>query len=122
MTERVQNRRGKPRIETSLEAKVTGADGGFEATVKNMSMSGLLLTSNRPIPEMTILGMRLSLPAKPEKRSPAYAFELTGAVVRSEPSREDKDQYEIAVFLTDMARESRAALQAFIEERLAGTN
>ncbi|MFG0319639.1 MAG: PilZ domain-containing protein [Planctomycetota bacterium JB042] len=120
MSERVQNRRGKPRVDTNLPAKVTAADGGFEATVKNMSMSGLLLTSNRPIPEMTILGMRLSLPARPDRRSPAYAFELTGAVVRSEPCREEPDQYEIAVFLTDMARESRSALQSFIEERLAG--
>lgn len=119
MAERVQNRRGKPRVDANLEARITGADGGFQATVENMSMSGLLLNSDRHIPEMTILGMRLALPANPETRSPAFAFELTGAVVRSEPSQDDPERYEIAVFLTDMARESRSALQSFIEDRLA---
>ena len=118
MAERVQDRRSKPRVDAGkLQAKVTAGEGGFEATVKNMSMSGILLTSDRHVPEMTILGMRLALPANPKTNSPPYAFEITGAVVRSEPSSDDPSKFEVAVFLTEMTRETRAALKAFIEER-----
>ncbi len=118
MAERVKDRRGRPRVEASLDAKISTEDGGFEATVRNMSLSGILLESNRPVAEMTILGMRLSIPAPSDHSGPAYAFELTGAVVRCEPLAEDPNRYELAVFLTDMPRESRAALQEFVQHHL----
>lgn len=121
MSERIPDRRKNPRVETRLGARIHAADGVVEAVVKNMSLSGLLLETDRPIREMTMLGMRLRLPAAPERRSPAYAFDLTGAVVRCERSRENEDRWELAVFLTEMPRETRAALKAFVEERLSGT-
>jgi len=118
MAERVQDRRSKARVDAGkLQAKVTAGEGGFEATVKNMSMSGILLTSDRHVPEMTIVGMRLSLPPNEKIGSPAYAFEISGAVVRSEASVDDANKFEVAVFLTEMTRETRSALKAFIEER-----
>lgn len=117
MPERVKDRRGQPRIDANIGARVTAGDGGFEATVKNMSLSGLLLLTDRPVPEMTMLGMRLSIPAPQNRRGPAFAFEITGAVVRCEPCSDDPKRFELAVFLTDLPRESRAALQEFIESR-----
>ncbi len=118
MVDRVKERRGKPRIETSLDASITTPDCGFAATVKNMSMSGLLLICDRPVPEMTIVAMRLSLPAKPDRKLPSFAFDITGAVVRCQPCTPGSKRYELAVFLTDMPRETRAALHDFIQSHL----
>lgn len=115
----VKDRRSKPRVETNLGAQITSTDGGFGASVKNMSVSGVLLEVDREIPEMTMLGMSLSLPALPEKgQTTSYTFELTGAVVRCQKG-EVEGQYEVAVFMTDLPRETRTALQEFIEERLS---
>ncbi|MBI4880080.1 MAG: PilZ domain-containing protein [Planctomycetes bacterium] len=118
MADRVKERRSKPRIETNLDASVTTPDSGFEATVKNMSMSGLLLICDRPVPEMTIVGMRLSLPARPDRKLPSFAFDITGAVVRCQPCTPRSKRYELAVFLTDMPRETRAALHEFIQSNM----
>lgn len=117
MSEKVKDRRKHPRVESNLGATVTAADGGFEATVKNISLSGLLLIANQAVPEMTIVGMRLAFPARPERNSPAIALELTGAVVRCEPCEPGSERHELAIFLTDMNRESREALHEFIKSR-----
>ena len=118
MAERVQDRRRHPRIDMDVGATITAADGGFEARVKNISLSGLLLYSEKPVPEMTIVGMRLALPEQVQRNIPAMAFEISGAVVRCDPIENGEDGYELAVFLTDMPRESREALHDFIKNRM----
>ncbi|MFH0946456.1 MAG: PilZ domain-containing protein [Planctomycetota bacterium] len=117
MAERVQDRRRHPRVDLDVGAVITSAEGGFEAQVKNISLSGLLLYSSRSVEEMTIVGMRLSLPAQPERNMPAIVFEISGAVVRCDPVEDGSGRYELAVFLTDMPRESREALHDFIKHR-----
>jgi len=64
------------------------------------------------------VGMRLSLPRQVERNIPAMAFEISGAVVRCDPIEEGEGGFELAVFLTDMPRESREALHDFIKNRL----
>lgn len=119
MAERVKDRRRSPRVEASFGAKVTALDGGFEASVKNISMSGLLLQSDRKVPEMTVVHMRLVLPPTAKESRPSFAFEISGAVVRCQAvGRGNAKKYELAVFLTDMPIETRSALREFIAERL----
>ncbi len=119
MAEQVQNRRRHERVDLDIGATVTAENGGFEAKVKNISLSGLLLISDQPVDEMKIVAMRLSLPSQPDRNMPAFAFEITGAVVRCDPCGEDSDRYELAIFLTDMPRESREALHDFIQSRIS---
>jgi hypothetical protein len=114
MAERVKDRRGAERVDANLNAAITSADAEVEVSVRNVSMSGLLILSPKQIPEMTIVSMRLVLPGS-EKRREKWSFDITGAVVRCEPTRhEDKDVFELAVFFTDMPAETRSALQQFI--------
>ena len=114
----VKDRRTHPRVDAELSAKVTADGEGFEATVRNVSVSGLMLVCDRRVPEMTMLRLRLSLP--PEAgRGVAFTFEISGAVVRCEPIGEDgQERFELAVFLTNMPREAKVALSEFISTRL----
>lgn len=119
MTEYVKDRRANPRVETELDARVTAGAEGFEATVLNLSVSGVLLLSDRPLPEMTMVRMRLSLPPRTGEGI-AYAFEIGGAVVRCEERDNDPPKYELAVFLTNLPREAKVALVEFVSARLRG--
>lgn len=122
MTQKVKDRRGKPRIETHLEARITADDKPQVAVVKNISMSGLLLIVDQPVKELTLVGLRLVLPSGGEasaERHPTYAFELSGAVVRCSAAGPDHpNKHEVAVFLTGMPKETRLALQDFIKDRI----
>jgi len=118
MTEEVKDRRSNPRVPADFNAKVTAGDDGFEAKVKNVSASGVLLISSTPLTEMTMVRMRLSVPPM-NGDSSAYAFEITGAVVRCEEiSANDPTSYELAVFLTNMPREAKLALAEFVANRI----
>lgn len=119
MTEEVKDRRSNPRVPADFNAKVTAGDDGFEAKVKNVSASGVLLVSGTPLTEMTMVRMRLSVPPM-NGDSSAYAFEITGAVVRCEEiaSEDAPASYELAVFLTNMPREAKLALAEFVATRI----
>lgn len=120
MSERFQDRRANPRVPADFNAKVTAGDDGFEARVRNVSVSGVLLETARPLPEMTMVRMRISVPPRPGEGI-AYAFEISGAVVRCEPRETEgaAPTYELAVFLTNMPREAKVALAEFVSNRLA---
>ena len=114
----VKDRRTHPRVNAELSAKVTADGEGFEAVVKNVSVSGLLLVTDRRIPEMTMLRLRLSLPPE-ANRGVTFTFEISGAVVRCESIGTGEDErFELAVFLTNMPREAKVALSEFISTRL----
>lgn len=115
----VKDRRSHPRVNAELSAKVTADGQGFEAAVKNVSVSGLLLEVDRAVPEMTMLRLRLSIPPD-AGRGVTFTFEISGAVVRCEQvGQGDAPRYELAVFLTNMPREAKVALSEFISARLA---
>ena len=118
MAEKVKDRRTASRVEGNFGAAITSTDSEIEVRVRNISMSGLLLLSPKRVPEMTIVGMRLVLPA-PGQPDQTWSFDITGAVVRCEPTRDDgKDVFELAVFFTDMPPETRSAVQQFIASRV----
>ena len=112
------DRRGKPRVEANLAAKITTGERCVEATVKNISESGLLLIVDKAIPEMTLVGLRLALP--PSKALDArIAIEIQGAVVRcAKAGKDHPKKYEVAVFMTGIPTEAKLALHDYIQERL----
>lgn len=123
MTEEVKDRRSNHRVPADFNAKVTAGDEGFEARVKNVSASGVLLISNTPLAEMTMVRMRLSVPPIAGNTT-AYAFEITGAVVRCEETSgsDTPASYELAVFLTNMPREAKLALAEFVASRIGSVD
>ncbi|MBL8768602.1 MAG: PilZ domain-containing protein [Planctomycetes bacterium] len=119
MVERVKDRRRHPRVDGSFGAKITSSSAPIEASVKNVSMSGLLLHSDKKVDEMTMVSMKLVLPSKSGNTSPSVAFDLTGAVVRCQPIGKGKTKkFELAVYFTDLPRETRGALEEFVRSRL----
>jgi hypothetical protein len=118
MVERVKERRGKPRIETELDARITADDVGMEAAVKNLSESGLLLITDRPVKELSLVGLKLALPPD-SPHAPRVAFELHGAVVRcTKAGKAHPKKWEIAVFMTGMPAEAKRALHDYVHARL----
>ncbi len=123
MATRTKERRRHPRVQASIGAKVSGAGGEIEAEVHDISMSGVLLLSDKKVEEMTVVQMRLLLPSRAGDSTPSCSFELTGAVVRCAPINKKRitpssRKYEVAVFFTGMPVEARAALESFVNHRI----
>jgi hypothetical protein len=119
MESRANERRRKPRIETQLSASIAAGDERIEATVKNMSESGLLLLVDQPVKEMTLVGLKLALPPS-RSLAARIAFEIQGAVVRcAKAGRGKKAQWEVAVFMTGIPHEAKLALHDYVQSRLA---
>lgn len=118
MVERVKERRGKPRVESNLGAEIKTGDKSLVATVKNMSESGLLLVTDHPVKELTLVGLKLALPPE-SPRSPRIAFDIQGAVVRCAKIGKTKPgKWEVAVFMTGIPQDARLALHDYIQGRL----
>jgi PilZ domain len=119
MVERVKERRGKPRIETDLDARITTDDQGIEAVVTNLSESGLLLLTDQPVKELSMVGLKLALP-KESPHSPRVAFEIRGAVVRcAKAGKAHPKKWEVAVFMTGMPTDAKLALHDYVHSRLS---
>ncbi len=123
MAETQTNRRKSSRVNASLnlEVKVSLADGS-ETTANletiNISSSGVYFKSDHFIEPMTKLGMELEV-CVPESGEDSPGSELVpceGLVVRSSPeiATEDCDQYEIAVFFTNIEPEGMRSLERHI--------
>lgn len=79
------------------------------AKLRDLSISGLCCYHPEPLNEMTLVHMSLSLPGD------ARSHEVDGAVVRCAKLRgQSPPTYEVAVYFTEMAPETRAALGAFV--------
>jgi hypothetical protein len=72
--------------------------------------------SDRPIPEMTLLGVHLDVPAHD---GASRTVDARGAVVRCEPISPHLEHYEVAVFLNDIASEDRQAIADYVRRREA---
>jgi hypothetical protein len=119
MVEKVKDRRRLPRVDGTFGAKIVASNTAIEATVKNVSMSGLLLHADKKVEEMTMVSMKLAMPSKAGNATPSVSFDLTGAVVRCQPIGKGKaKKFELAVYFTDLPLETRAALDEFVRSRL----
>lgn len=118
MVERVKERRGKPRVESQLDARITADDVAIEAVVKNLSESGLLLLTDRPVKELSLVGLKIGLPPE-SPHAPRIAFEIHGAVVRcAKAGKAHPKKWEVAVFMTGMPAEAKCALHDYVHARL----
>ncbi|MDP6424087.1 MAG: PilZ domain-containing protein [Planctomycetota bacterium] len=99
-TSESSERRRARRVRADLPLKLTGA----EARLEDISTVGLLCSSPRPIPEMTVVRIGVELDTT--------LHEWDGAVVRCE---QEADEWKVAVFFTDMPDASRAQLGSYID-------
>lgn len=84
-----------------------------EARLRDLSTGGLCCLHPDPLREMTLLEMQLAIPGIDEPQR------VQGAVVRCVKARGvTPPSYELAVFFTDMAPETRRAIDTYVTAKL----
>lgn len=103
-----RERRRAPRALADFPIQLTPGNGASPARLKDLSTIGLCCTSPTEVAEFTKLGIDLQLPGQSRRHT------LQGAVVRCDPSRSDKGQYEIAVYFTEVGPATKTAIADFV--------
>ncbi|MHC4262745.1 MAG: PilZ domain-containing protein [Planctomycetota bacterium] len=114
VTESGADRRKNPRARAEWSARIAVDDGFTEVQLRDVSSAGLCFFSERPIPEMTMLGVHLDVPRLDGAR---HAVDARGAVVRCEPISPHLEHYEVAVFLNDIESSDRQAIADYVRRR-----
>jgi hypothetical protein len=114
-----KDRRRDERVTLRSPVELTAADETVPAALKNLSVAGLLCTTSRNFPELTLLKVALDLPGDGEER---LRLELSGAVVRCEPIRHGtgKRRFELALYFTELGAKARQSLEDLVRRRLGG--
>ena len=113
----------KPKEERRKQPRVKGAAGlmvGVESQsctidIRDISLSGVSFVTDTPIEFMTQLMMTLILPVAGASDSPDGRVQCEGAVVRCEPTSEDGDRYEVAVFFVHLDETTRATIEEYVK-------
>ncbi|MBU0754829.1 MAG: PilZ domain-containing protein [Planctomycetes bacterium] len=120
MTKQVAERRKNHRIETELpRPSLELVNSGNPAVLKNISVSGLSCICSEQIPEMTLVDLKMQLPALPEEDLEFYPLSCKGAVVRCEPiSRSNsRRKWMIAIYFTEVDDENKDILHRYVKGR-----
>jgi hypothetical protein len=110
-----RERRAHPRARCDGTLTLELADGAHRARLRDVSRAGISFFLDRPLPEMTLLGVRIDLPGRASE--PPVRIQGRGVVVRSLPISRAVDHYEIAVFLNELGEAERESLDAFVAAR-----
>lgn len=109
---RGRERRAHPRASCDGTITIQLADGAHQARLRDVSRAGICFYLDRPLPEMTMLAVRIDLPAR--ARRAAERIDGRGVVVRCLPIAKALEHYEIAVFLNELGDPQRDRLDAFV--------
>jgi hypothetical protein len=82
--------------------------------IDNISETGVLCHTVKPIPLMTKMSIALELPKPIERR-----IECEGVVVRCEPHDQGDDHFKVAILYTKLDDADRKAIQEFVDHDLA---
>jgi len=107
-----RERRAHPRASYDGRITIQLEDGTHRARLRDVSRAGICFFLDRPLSEMTLLGVRIDLPARTGR--PAILIEGKGVVVRCQAISRGIDHYEIAVFLNELGEGQREDLDAFV--------
>jgi len=107
-----RERRAHPRATCDCSITIQLDDGSHRARLRDVSRAGLCFFLDRPIPEMTLLSVRIDLPAV-GPGEPAR-IDGRGVVVRCSPISRGVEHFEIALFLNELGDGQRERLDAFV--------
>jgi hypothetical protein len=107
-------RRKYPRSRRGIQAFDETGESSLLNHVDNISASGVLCHTIKPIALMTKLGMGLELPAPIDRR-----VDCEGVVVRCEADEQGGDNFKVAILYTQISDEDRDAIQTWVESDLA---
>lgn len=109
-----EERRRFPRSRRGIQAFDDKGESSVLNHVDNISASGVLCHTIKPIALMTKLGMGLELPAPIDRR-----VDCEGVVVRCEADEQGDDNFKVAILYTKISDDDRDAIQAWVESDLA---
>lgn len=109
-------RRRYPRSRRGLPAISDNSGPGVLNHIDNISASGVLCHTVKPVPLMTKLSMALDLPKPFDRR-----IECEGVVVRCEPDEQGDDNFKVAIIYTRMSPEDLEALEEYVVYDLVDT-
>lgn len=107
-----RERRAHPRAPCDCTITIQLDDGPRRARLRDISRAGLCFFLDRPLTEMTLLAVRIDLPAV--GRGAPLRIQGQGVVVRCLPIAQGVDHFEIAVFLSSLEEEQREKLDGFV--------
>jgi hypothetical protein len=114
MSGRDAERRVHPRSRRGFKHARAGEPDVIINHVENISCSGVLCRTRRPVPEMTKMEIVLDLPA-PENRS----IEAEGIVVRCDASDRTNSEFYVAILYTRLGDDDQHAIRRYVEHDLA---
>ena len=109
MTRRDSERRKHPRSRGGFKS-----GDGLINHVENISCSGVLCRTQRPVIEMTKLSIVLDLPG-PGQRT----IETEGIVIRCEALYPKHDEFKVAIIFSKLSDDDHRAIREYVEQDLA---
>ena len=105
-----EERRVHKRSFKSFKGIQHASDPGVTNHVDNISASGVLCHTERPIPVMTKIGVTLDLP-EPSDAS----INCEGVIVRCDPDQKGEDHFKVAIVFTKLDNADMAAIKKHVE-------
>jgi hypothetical protein len=109
---RQDERRSHPRSASGF--RVENESDGLITHVDNISCSGVLCHTRRPVAEMTKLEITLELPDPVNNR-----VQAEGVVIRCDVEESDHGSFKVAILYTKVNGEDFAAIESFVEHDLS---
>lgn len=106
-------RRRYPRSRRGISLIHDDEGPGVLNHVDNISASGVLCHTVKPLPLMMKIGMALEMPKPCARR-----IDAEGVVVRCEQDEMGDDRFQVAILFTHIAPEDQEALEAFVDNDL----
>ena len=113
MTRDGKERRVHPRSRSGFAQIVDQSEDGLINHIENISCSGVLCHTKRPVPEMTKMSIVLDLP------DPTTRIEAEGIVVRCVAEDSHGDSFRVAILYTKLSKKGQQAIKEYVEADLA---
>jgi hypothetical protein len=113
-------RRGHPRVQAELPIQLTAEGGAADASIRDISLSGVCCLTDRAMPVMTQVRLTIVLPDRGGAPRP---ITCSGAVVRSRRTSRGPsgaERYETAIFFTELGESARNQLEDYVVLRRSG--
>ncbi len=107
-------RRKHPRSKRGFKQSAAAVSDGLINHVDNISCSGVLCRTHRPVPVMTKMEILLELP-KPESRT----VNAEGIVIRCDPSLRSDSEFQVAILYTKLDEDDHHAIRRYVDHDLA---
>ena len=114
MSNRDQERRKHPRSRRGFKLSDAGPSADRLINhIDNISCSGVLCHTQRPVVEMTKLSIMLDLPGPVDR-----VVNAEGIVIRCESEYPKSDDFKVAILYTKLSDEDHHAIRTYVEHDL----